>query len=1204
MNKVWNNLSILYYREGVNPLVHVRYLIVAILFLITMPTVLADDLVPDDISATINKTILNDYGADKSPITVVVYNQTPAGKVPLAGLQVEFIMDNPGLGTFSPPSFTTIEEGKAGTSFLAGTTTGATQLFAKVYYTAGGTLQSKEFKLGTVYIQGYPDDIQLFSNKEWVVAGGTDTSTITLSVTKDGNPVPHLPVSLSIVESDMGSLSQISSSKTNDNGIVTARFTSSTKSGVANITARVTYENGEDVIQFDTFYLQKVDHDFAYKFDSPDYPDYENEVPVGTLTNISVKMLDKWGNAIDNKREVFENRTPEMVLFSVEGSPSTQYDPPYYHAQFWNGTGYEPVVTYPTTDTGIITADLRIDAKPGINYILISPQLATIADKYIQIYGISVGTPYKIQGWTTPSSFGGENPWVYTGTDPNDESRKFTLTYYVTDQYRNGIQLTDVNITINAGAETETLQLTTNATGYAAFKYGPRALAISDVVVTARPVLNESVFTHLSLDFVSTDPVDMFITANPQFIASRDAKPTASSQIRAKVINPAGDGVAGENVTFSIRNERYDEDYTTVLNPELESLQEITTDSTGYATVNFFPGSFTQVFGDDNYDSTATGHADVFATWYDVNGTPVENKVEVTWKNYPYLNAYTYLDKESVNVTDTINVTIKLVGDGYKMEAKPIDAIICHDRSGSMLYDYPDRMVPAMAAAQSFVENTAAGKDRTGLVSFGNKDTTDIHTYHSTYLAGIDEEYVCEEVCQWTFWGWWCYDKCGWQDWTEDDADYIIAHYPGNGKYYSDFATVDNGLDYDQTNVSTAISRLVPMGYTPMRLAIYKSIKELVDNPRPEAVRAIIVISDGDYNYYGDPLARGSGYTDKDPWWYRADWYGNPPQDYHKFDGLGSGQLSEQNMSIYANNNNIKIFSIAYAEDISEGGNETLRILSESTGGCHYTAPTGSDLLTMYSLIAGQLREDAGVDIEMYSDFGTVQVDMQPVAGNEVLTYIADDPHSTSTEKFDSKNTTIEYGWIDHTTDWETNQKLPFNIGTMHLNDYFEATMTFSVERTGSIMLFNHTQEAIFFNTPEGPQTLTIPDTYLYSSLVEDPDPGYGTFEETEFEVENPEGTIYEWTWTREYTGELPLIEQYFVSVDGGKSWTQVGERIFEPPVPTQGVFRYDIRNLVPPGTQAIVDFRLSGRAIDAPSPRRVQGQSEFNLTGIYILLE
>jgi len=1185
-------------------MVHIRYLMVAIFLIISIPTVLADDLIPDDITATISQPVLKLDGIDSSPVNVIVYNQSR----PVPGLDVEFFMDNPDLGWFSPGNTMTSEQGIAETTIYRYSTTGATQVSVKVFYLDGGTQKSKDFVLGTVYIQGLPDTVQISGDKEWLVAGGTEKSIITLNVTKGGHPVPALPVTFSILETGMGSLDQKSVS-TNSNGIATARFTPSTISGIANITARVTYQDGEDEIVFDRIYTQKIDHDFPYEFDSPDYPDYENEVQVGTMTYISVKMLDQWGNAIDNKREVFEDTIPELVTFTVEGSPSTQYDPPEYLAQFWNGTGYAPIVTYPVTDTGIITTDLKVDAKPGINYMLISPQVATIADKYIQIYGISVGIPYKIQGWTTPSSVGGENPWVYTGTDPNDESRKFTLTYYVTDQYHNGIQLTDINITINAGAETENLQLTTNASGYAAFKYGPRALAITDVVVTARPVLNESVFTHHSLDFVSTDPVDMFVTANPQFMASRDAKPTASSQIRAKVINPAGDGVAGENVTFSIRNVWYDETYTTVLEPGLDSYQA-QTDATGYATVNFLPGSFTQVFGDPHYDSTASGHADVYASWLDINGTLVENKVEVTWKNYPYLNVYTYLDRESVNVSDTVNVTIRLVGDGYKMEAKPIDAVICHDRSGSMLQDYPDRMVFAMDAAQSFVENTSAGKDRTGLVSFGQRYTADIFDYYYRYWAGIDEEYVCEEEChtvcgwRWIDWRWryvcWeeCEEVCGWQHWYEDDAAYIAAHYPANDKYYSNYATVDNVLDYDQQNVTYAISRLVPMGGTPMRQGIYKSIKELVNNPRSEAVRAIIVISDGDYNYYGDPLARdpNRGHIDWDP-----DDYGNLDNDWHRYNDLTS---SEQNMAVYASNNNIKIFSIAFAEDISYGGKETLRLLAESTGGSFYEAPTGSDLLTIYSLIAGQLREEAGVDIEMYSDFGTVQLDLEPVAGNEVLTYIAANPHSTSTEKYDSKNMTTEYGYIDHTTDWETTQNFPFNIGTMHLNDFFEATMMFQIERTGSIMLFNHSQEAIFFSTPEGSQTLTIPDTYLYASLVEDPGAGYGTFEETDFEVENPEGTIYEWTWTREYTGDLPLIEQYFVSVDGGKSWTQVGERIFEPPVPTQGVFRYDIRNLVPPGTTAVVDFRLSGRAIDAPSPRRIQGQSEFNLTGIYILLE
>ena len=86
------------------------------------------------------------------------------------------------------------------------------------------------------------------------------------------------------------------------------------------------------------------------------------------------------------------------------------------------------------------------------------------------------------------------------------------------------------------------------------------------------------------------------------------------------------------------------------------------------------------------------------------------------------------------------------------------------------------------------------------------------------------------------------------------------------------------------------------------------------------------------------------------------------------------------------------------------------------------------------------------------------------------------------------------------------------------------------------------------------------------------------------------ENTLYEWTWQRDYTGDLPLREQYFVSVDGGHTWTQVGERILEPEEAQNentGRFRYDIRDLVTPGVPAIVDFRLTGRAIDAPSPMK-----------------
>ena len=41
---------------------------------------------------------------------------------------------------------------------------------------------------------------------------------------------------------------------------------------------------------------------------------------------------------------------------------------------------------------------------------------------------------------------------------------------------------------------------------------------------------------------------------------------------------------------------------------------------------------------------------------------------------------------------------------------------------------------------------------------------------------------------------------------------------------------------------------MVPTGGTPMRYGIYKSINEIKSRGRQSAVKAVIVLSDGDYN--------------------------------------------------------------------------------------------------------------------------------------------------------------------------------------------------------------------------------------------------------------------------------------------------------------------------------------------------------------------
>ncbi len=1157
-------------------------------------------------------------GITYSPINYVIANENINIKVDvsnesgkLVGNQVDFAFDNSLIGYVSPTFNITNQNGEASTTLQATSNGGFGNLTIVVHYFDGVTWATKT---ETVQLQviPYPDliivdtrDTVSDAHKRWVVANGADTAKVSVwAINTTAEPdyyIPNLDVIFSSNNSEMGTLSS-ASAETDNNGRANTIFTTKTKSGSVSLTANVYYNLGSHIPN-STVLL--IDHDFPYNYDSPTYPNYKSEVELGTNTTISVKMLDKWGNLIENRRELDEGRTPEQIRFSVEGSPSGISDPSA--ARFWDIENLVENITKSVDETGNVSVLLRMDQKPGVNYIFINPLLATVPDKYIQIIGESVGQPYGIEGWVNPPRIGGENPWVYTGTDVSDDLLKFTLTYLVFDEYGNGLQLKPIDITILAGAEREDLTITTNSTGYASFKYGPRSMAIRDVAVTAVPSDNQNVSKQFALDFISTNPENMVVTANPQSMASRDANPAAKSEIRAKVVNAAGDGVAGQTVNFTIENIDYLEEYTIVLQPSFkDGITSAISDENGYATVNFLPGSFTQVFGDDHYDSTSTGICNVVAHWESPLGGTVDRPVEVSWKNYPYLNVLTFLDRETVNVTDNVSVSIRLIGDGYKMEAKPIDVLLCHDRSGSMLKDFPDRMVSAMDAAEAFVMSTATGKDRTGLVSFGNTGDTDILDYGYRYWAGYDTNTTCG-------WEWSNHQhkyvwRCHTDDtYEEDDVSYINAHYPGNGTTYSGYATVDTSpsLDWDKANVTNAINHLVPMGGTPMRYGLYLSLQEFEDYYRAEAVKAIILISDGDYNTYGDPLARGGEFSEiVSP----GSWNPGYTYRYDSEDYTYLPDIPYQNLSRVAVENHIKIFTIAFGTDLSSGGNESMRLISTTTGGQHYVAPTGSDLLTIYSLIAGALREEAGVDTEVFADYGVMEVNGEEFAGNEVLTYIASVPTSTNTSKFYSKNLTTEYGYIDHTSDWASTMKLPFNVGTINLQDIWEGRMMFQVNKAGNIQLFNHTQPAIYFNTPEGPQLLTLPDTFLFASVLETSAPGYGEFNETDFEVTNPSGTIYEWTWQRSYSGDLPLVEQYFISVDGGMSWTQVGQRILSPEeaqMETTGFFRYDIRDMIPAGGGTYtVDFRLTGRAIDAPSPRRVQSQAAFNMSGFYIWLE
>jgi hypothetical protein len=374
---------------------------------------------------------------------------------------------------------------------------------------------------------------------------------------------------------------------------------------------------------------------------------------------------------------------------------------------------------------------------------------------------------------------------------------------------------------------------------------------------------------------------------------------------------------------------------------------------------------------------------------------------------------------------------------------------------------------------------------------------------------------------------------------------------------------------------------MTPTGGTPMRYGIYKAINEIKANGRTNAIRAVIVLSDGDYNYYGDPLARGTGSDSCNP-----SNYNDLSQNYCKFSGLGSGRNSNQNMSNYAKNNSIRIYSIGYAEDISTGGKETLRILAESTGG-EYFDGSAANIDEIYTTIAGKLQEEAGVNTTMDLDYGSIEVNYNLTTINETYQVFNYVPFTNIDSWFETDPPTRPEGYpkdpIDQSEEYNLTQSLNFNIGTVKLHQIWEAQYSLQVLADGNINVFGPDSK-VLFNGTEGQSQLFIPKTYI-TAIGNMTTTGINSsiLNITVGDSSDSESGFVEWPIYRNYTGTMEVKEDYYISVDGGMTWTLMGFAILSPEQANQnGVYRV-YRDQFPPGVD--LEFRVVGNALDAPGP-------------------
>jgi hypothetical protein len=630
-----------------------------------------------------------------------------------------------------------------------------------------------------------------------------------------------------------------------------------------------------------------------------------------------------------------------------------------------------------------------------------------------------------------------------------------------------------------------------------------------------------------------------------------------------------GNPVRGETVTFSppLNIDYGGGNYTST--PALKNFSAVTNED-GIATVRFIPPAYVPP-GNPGYKSAVTGTCKLTATW---NG--ISQDVTLTWKNYPYISISTTVDPATVKLNETVDVNIKLRGDGWALTSSPIDVVLVMDRSGSMSSDTPTRLSSAKTAAKTFVDQMSPSNDRVGVVSYAG------------YTAG-----------------------------TATRTDTVLTS--------------------NQNSVKNAIDSLAANGATETRAALKQAIDLIRANPRPDpgidqkTVKAIILMTDGDYNYIGTPLAKGTGWPQTNPD-YTFSTSTIEPNNYRYYSGLGGtlttyqscfdtnchwvrvgvnwvnqcdrecdtlekcldGVFTSQNMSVYAISGNIRIYTISFASTtISQQARNDMRTLSVSTGGFYQHAPDAAALVNTYKQIAGELKKEAGVDTQVLTDFGLVTVNNESVPGDQVFEYIPD-PGLPSSPVAKSTGSTwihlfnnsadIYTGLVSQQESWTANHSLIFNVGTIKVNETWESTFRLKVLKEGNVDIFGNRSLIRFNDTmATGIETLFFPPTLITVSRNQTSMGFVGKVITLSGLASTDTGEIRDYLhlkWNTSYTGSNSVSERIYYRVNNGP-WYKFEDKsgIVSGGGEATQYSQLDIRKLPPGGYQV----KIEASAPDTP---------------------
>ena len=565
------------------------------------------------------------------------------------------------------------------------------------------------------FIPMYPVNVVITSSRGWVVANGIDSALLTVTVTDGGNN-PIAGVNLAMSASAPWGLRD-SALTTDGTGKAQTLFLPTTTSGAAIITASASVQ-GVTTAPVTTTQVQNIDAGTPY-FANLVYP---STATVSSQTTITVQVTDRYGNPVTGGGTL----TNVSFLTTTSGA-----------GVFLDGMGNRlKAIPVPLNATGYAAVTFLVGTQPGDNYVSIIPP-APISSSLIDIVGIGDSIPFSITQTVSPA---GNPPFIFA-----DGKTSATIEYGLFDQWGNPAADQAIQIVTSAG---ENQIFTTNQEGSATILYGPK-ISAGFYSITATAAMNSSVSISQTLQFGSMDPTDMLLTASPQTMASLDVNPSMMASVIAKVIDGEGNPVSGQNVTFTIQSSS-NGTYVQTQPPAIGSIGNtdpisVITDENGQAVLDYYPGAFPTP-GSAYYSETAQGTTTVSASWAGPNGI-VNRSIDLTYENYPFVSVYTDVNPKTVQTGGLVDVSVLLKGDGWALQPKPIDVVLCIDRSGSMLFNSSvvngvlfqesmnDRIMDAMNAADTFVAQTG-NNDRVGVISFGAPSNGIALLFNTSYNPG------------------------------------------------------------------------------------------------------------------------------------------------------------------------------------------------------------------------------------------------------------------------------------------------------------------------------------------------------------------------------------------------------------------------------------------------------------------------------------